>query len=338
MNSRSQPARYTGDIDKTTLEPASEYSQDTQEIDFNGEQHAIWADLYAGIHQPYLLEHICGEFSLGLELLGLDPLHIPTVAHLNERIQPRTGWRIERTAVRYTAANDWYPKFARRIFLITDYLRSRDQMEFTPEPDMFHDIFGHLPYLTQEFYARLEEKFAPAYLKADPEEKEVIKRLAWYSTEFGLVMQDNRFKVFGAGIISGRGELTNTIIEFYRLGRDNVIDFSRPVFEQLWDQFLAHKQDLERIIAGVNRLHQQGQMSSQEAGWNVVRALYQELRIDDGGYLGGEVILAPFDVDTIAKIPKTVYAFNPIFFVCESFEQMAELLDSYLRPIALRKI
>ena len=68
--------------------------------------------------------------------------------------------------MRYTLADDWYQKFAQRIFLITDYLRTRDQMDFTPEPDMFHDIFGHLPYLTLDFYARIEDKFAPAYLKA----------------------------------------------------------------------------------------------------------------------------------------------------------------------------
>jgi len=86
----------------------------------------------------------------------------------------------------------------------------------------------------------------------------------------------------------------------------------------------------------VNDLHQQGQMSSQENGWNVVRALYKKLGISYEGYFGGEVIVAPFDVETIARIPKTVYAFNPIFFVCESFEQMDALLDSYLKPIAMR--
>ena len=159
--------------------------------------------------------------------------HIPTVAHLNDHITPRTGWHIERTVVRYTLADDWYKKFSQRIFLITDYLRSRDQMEFTPEPDMFHDIVGHLPYLTMEFYAHIEDKFAPAYMKATQEEREVIKRLAWYSTEFGLVIEDNRFKVFGAGIISGRAEFANTIMEFYRLSRDNVIDYTGNVFEQI---------------------------------------------------------------------------------------------------------
>jgi len=272
-----------------------------------------------------------------LKLLGLNPRRIPTVAHLNERIQMRTGWRIERTAVRYTLADDWYAKFAKRIFLITDYLRTRDQMEFTPEPDMFHDIFGHLPFLTQEFYARIEDKFAPAYMKATPEEREVIKRLAWYSTEFGIVMEDNRFKVFGAGIISGRRELTHVIMEFYRLGRDNVIDYKGNVFKQLQAHFNKNKRNIHRIINGVNELHQKGQMSSQEQGWNVVLALYDRLDIPRMGSFGGEVILIPFDIDTIARIPKTVYAFNPMLFVCESLEQMDALLDSYLKSISQRE-
>jgi phenylalanine-4-hydroxylase len=336
MTTNQNPPIYTGDIAEQHVDPAHEYSAENQEIDFSSEQHAIWADLFAGIHQPYLLEHLCSEYKVGLELLQLDPHRIPTVVHLNDRITPRTGWHIERTVVRYTLADDWYKKFAQRIFLITDYLRTRDQMEFTPEPDMFHDIFGHLPFLTQEFYARIEDKFAPAYMKATQEEREVIKRLAWYSTEFGLVVQDNRFKVFGAGIISGRKELTRTIMEFYRLGRDNVIDFSKPVFAQLQAHFEANKNNLHRIIDGVNALHTKGQMSSADEGWNVVLSLYRSLGIKQEGMFGGDVIIAPFDIETIARIPKTVYAFNPMLFVCESLEQMDALLDSYLKPIAQR--
>jgi phenylalanine-4-hydroxylase len=336
MTTDQKTPAYTGDIAEQNIDPAREYSTTNQEISFSEDQHSIWADLFAGIHQPYLLEHLCQQWKDGLQMLELDPLHIPTVAHLNDRITSRTGWRIERTVIRYTLADDWYKKFSQRIFLITDYLRSRDQMEFTPEPDMFHDIVGHLPYLTMEFYARIENKFAPAYLKATPEEREVIKRLAWYSTEFGLIMEDNRFKVFGAGIISGRAEFANAIMEFYRLSRDNVINYSEAVFAQLNDLFQAHREDIFRLIDGVNELHRQGQMSSQDQGWNVVHSLYESLGISRDGYFAGEVILAPFDVETIARIPKTVYAFNPIFFVCESFEQMDALLDSYLKPISSR--
>ena len=336
MTMNQNPPSYTGDIAAQHIDPAREYSTENQEIDFTSEQHAIWADLFAGIYQPYLMEHLCQEYRDGFALLELDPNHIPTVAHLNDRITPRTGWHIERTAVRYTLADDWYKKFAQRIFLITDYLRSRDQMEFTPEPDMFHDIFGHLPYLTMNFYARIEDKFAPAYMKATSEEREVIKRLAWYSTEFGLVVEENRFRVFGAGIISGRAEFANAIMEFYRLSRDNVIDYTANVFEQLSEKFHAHKNDVYRIIDGVNDLHRRGQMSSQDEGWNVVHSLYEKLGIAREGIFGGEVILAPFDIPTIAHIPKTVYAFNPIFFVCDSFEQMDAQLNSYLKPIAQR--
>ena len=336
MARNQNPPTYTGDIAEEHVDPAREYSVENQEILFSEDQHAIWSDLFVGIHRPYLLEHICREYIDGLALLQLDPRRIPTIEYLTSRIQPHTGWRIERTVIRYTPADDWYVKFAQRIFLVTDYLRTREQMVFTPEPDMFHDIFGHLPYLTQGFYARIEDKFAPAYVKATQAEREVIKRLAWYSTEFGLVMEDNRIKVFGAGIISGRSELTHTIMEFYRLGRDNVIDYNGNVFEQIQSHFLTHKDDVHRIIAGINELHQQGQMSSQDQGWSVVRALYDKLGIAREGYFGGEVILAPFNVEAIAQIPKTVYAFNPMFFVCESFEQMDALLDSYLKPIALR--
>lgn len=327
---------YTGDIASQSVDKAREYTTGNQEIVFSEEQHAIWAELFAGIYQPHFMEHVCQAYLEGLALLKLDPKRIPTVAHLNAEITPRTGWRVERTVVRYTMADDWYQKFARRIFLVTDYLRTRDQLEFTPEPDMFHDIFGHLPYLTLDFYARIEDKFAPAYMKATQEEREVIKRLAWYSTEFGLVMEDNRFKVFGAGIISGRAEFANTVMEFYRLNRDNVIDFSGDVFAQLVALTEAHQADILRIIEGINQLHLQGEMSSADQGWNVVKRLCAQLGLSQTGYLGGEVILAPFELALIAKIPKTVYAFNPIFFVSESFEQMDAVLDSYLKPITER--
>ena len=91
------------------------------------------------------------------------------------------------------------------------------------------------------------------------------------------------------------------------------------------------------MIDGINRLHAKGEMSSAESGWNVVKNLYDELGIPRKGYFGGEVLLAPFTVEAIAKIPKTVYAFNPVFFVFESFQSLNEVLDSYLAPIAARE-
>lgn len=329
---------YTGEIVDDGKGLREEYTAQDQELEFSEEQHEIWAALYSGIQQPHLTEHICREWHQGMNRLKLAPTMIPTIKHLNKHISPHTGWKVERTAVRYTMADDWYRKFAQRVFLVTDYLRTLEQMAFTPEPDMFHDIFGHLPFLTLDFYARIEDKFAPAYMKATTEEREVIKRLAWYSTEFGLVIEDNRPRVFGAGIISGRAELTNTIMEFYRLDRDDVLDYRRDIYPQICDHFYQNEENVGRIISGINDLHRKGEMSSAESGWNVVKGLYDELGIERKGYFGGEVLLAPFTIDAISKIPKTVYAFNPIFFVFESFSQLDEILDSYLAPISAREI
>ncbi|MGH7484596.1 MAG: hypothetical protein ACREMY_03185 [bacterium] len=115
MTKNQNPPIYTGDIAAERLDGTREYSAENQEIVFSEEQHSIWRDLYTGIHQPYLLEHICREYVHGLELLQLDPQRIPTIEYLNGQIQRQTGWRIERTVVRYTVADNWYVKFAQRI-------------------------------------------------------------------------------------------------------------------------------------------------------------------------------------------------------------------------------
>lgn len=326
----------SGEIASSFIDPAQEYTTANQEITFTAEQHAIWTSLFNGIHQPDLFKHLCREYHIGFSLIDFDPHHIPSLAHLNQKIQPRTGWRVERTAVRYTDADDWYEKFSQRIFLITDYLRTWDQLSFTPEPDMFHDIFGHLPYLTQPFYADIEDKFAPAYQKATQAERDIIKRLAWYSTEFGLIMEGNKIKIFGAGLISGRGELTTVIAEIKRLNRE-LFDPNQDIYSQLCRIFYANQAKIGQLISEINQLHQKGQMSSAENGWTVINEIYKKLGIARSGYLGGNVIIAPFDLNIVAKIPKTVYAMNPIFFVSKSFLNMGQMLDSYLKPIAQRQ-
>src|SRR5262245_15070528 len=105
MTKSQSPAKYTGDIAEQHAEAGSGYTDAIQEISCSGEQHSIWADLFAGIHKSHILEHIFREYIDGLKLLALDPMKIPTVAYLNSQITPRSGWRIERTVVRYTMAD-----------------------------------------------------------------------------------------------------------------------------------------------------------------------------------------------------------------------------------------
>ena len=190
--------------DQTVLDPEAD-------VEFTPEQHDIWKILYAR-QAPQVEKFACREYLEGSGNLGLPADHIPSVQWLNERMTPRTGWRTLRTRVRYSDAVQWYNHFAAREFLITDYVRGRDELDFTPEPDMFHDVFGHLPYFTLPRYAQIQEMFAPAFLRATTDEqRENIKRLAWFSTEFGLIRQDGELKVFGTGLISSKGEMEHVI-------------------------------------------------------------------------------------------------------------------------------
>jgi phenylalanine-4-hydroxylase len=235
--------------DQTIIDPDTD-------VEFSNEQHEIWRTLYAR-QAPQVEKYACREYLLGSKNLGLPQDRIPSVSWLNERITSRTGWRTIRTRVRYSDAVQWYRHFARKEFLITDYVRTADELDFTPEPDMFHDVFGHLPYFTLPEYAEIQEMFAPAFHKAKTdEERENIKRLAWFSTEFGLIRQDGDMKVFGTGLISSKGEMEhvlagNTPVQPFKV--ETIIGFEKAIWsynEQLFvfDGLPALKQELARYF------------------------------------------------------------------------------------------
>lgn len=174
------------------------------------EQDKIWQVLYER-QMPRVEQYACQEYLEGFAILDIPMDRVPDLDYLNQKITPRTGWRAVRTHVRYSDAVPWYQHFARREFLVTDYMRDWSELDFTPEPDMFHDIFGHLPFMVLPAYTELQELFAPAFQAANAEQRENIKRLAWFSTEFGLTKENGAIKVFGTGLISSAGEMENVL-------------------------------------------------------------------------------------------------------------------------------
>lgn len=199
---------------------------------FSDEQHRVWTTLVAR-QLPKVQRHACEAYLEGAELLALSRNRVPTLASLNRVITPRTGWKVLRTSVRYTDAVPWYRAFAGRRFLVTNYIRAPDELDFTPEPDMFHDIFGHLPFMALPRYAALQEMFAPAFQGANAEHREHIKRLAWYSTEFGLIQERGRIKVFGAGLISSSGEMEHALsgtVSLRPFSVENVLSHPKSVW------------------------------------------------------------------------------------------------------------
>jgi phenylalanine-4-hydroxylase len=220
-----------------------------EDIDFTPEQHKTWAELYRR-QVPRVREHASTHYLSGFDELGLPADRIPTLAELNERITPASGWTVVRTDVRYTSSDDWYRFFERHEFLVTNYMRSWEELDWTPEPDMFHDIFGHLPFWMSREYAAIQEMFAPAYFAAaSDEEKENIKRLAWYSTEFGMIREGGKMKVFGTGLMSGGEEFLNAAegrMTYHDFTIENVIGHDKVMYEQHKDLYVVESLDQMR--------------------------------------------------------------------------------------------
>lgn len=226
------------------------------DTEFSPDQRRAWGELCRR-QRPRVERHACREYLEGLVRLDLPDDDIPSIEFLNARITPATGWRAVRTTVRYSDAVDWYNQFARKHFLVTDYMRGWHELDFTPEPDMFHDIFGHLPFMTLPAYAELEELFAPAFLRADERQREAVKRLAWYSTEFGLIREDGELKLFGAGLISSAAETDRVFageVPVLPFRCEDIVPHEKAVWEYNHQLFVAesldhYKDELGRYFA-----------------------------------------------------------------------------------------
>ncbi|MEK7253058.1 MAG: hypothetical protein AAB198_07415 [Actinomycetota bacterium] len=219
-----------------------------EDIEFTPEQNKTWAELYRR-QVPRIEEHASALYLEGFRLLQLPSEGVPSLDQLNTKITPASGWTIVRTDVRYTDSDEWYRYFDRHEFLITNYMRSWEELDWTPEPDMFHDIFGHLPFFMLRRYAELQEMFAPAYHAAVSDaEKENIKRLAWYSTEFGMIREGGKMKVFGTGLMSGGEEFLNAAegrMNYHEFSVDNVIGHDKVLYEQHQDLYVI--ESLEQL-------------------------------------------------------------------------------------------
>src|SRR5688500_350167 len=122
---------------------------------YSQEQQAVWRELYA--RQMKLLPgRAADEFLTGLESLALDQERIPALADVSRKLHAATGWRVARTPG-LLDAHDFFSHLARRVFPCTDYVRSREVLDYTPAPDCFHDIFDHTPMILHQRFAAISQ-------------------------------------------------------------------------------------------------------------------------------------------------------------------------------------
>lgn len=177
---------------------------------YSPEEHQIWCDLYDA-QFPNMEKYACDEFFNGIEALDLHSNGIPNFELLNEKLFALTGWKI--IAVEGLIPDyEFFLLLANRIFPAGHFIRSREQFEYISEPDIFHDVFGHVPLLTNPIFADYMAAYGEGGLRAT--EFDTLKELArlyWYTVEFGLIKTQNGIKVYGAGILSSPKETVFSI-------------------------------------------------------------------------------------------------------------------------------
>ncbi len=199
---------------------SADYTCTQNYLQYTTADHDIYRRLYE--RQTAVLPGLaCDEFVAALPSLGGKD-HIPRFDEINSRLRPATGWEVVAVPGLIPEV-PFFTLLANRKFPVTDWIRSPQEFDYIVEPDVFHDLFGHVPLLFNSVFADYVQRYGQGGLKAHQLGAcEQLSRLYWYTIEFGLIAQANGLRAYGAGILSSSGELNfaATSPEPYRIQLD----------------------------------------------------------------------------------------------------------------------
>lgn len=178
-------------------------------VDYTSEEHRIWQDIHqrlATMHET----HACKIYLLGKKELALSGQILPQLKHLSDRLKKSHGVRIV-PAEGLLSPREFFAYLSKRIMPCTQFLRHGSDPEYTPEPDIVHDVIGHLPPLMNAEYAELMQLIGLGVRDADHSEMQRWERLYWFAIEFGLILEKEELKIFGAGLLSSYGEMQHSL-------------------------------------------------------------------------------------------------------------------------------
>ena len=178
---------------------------------YTREDYKVWEILF-----NKRLENLQGivaeEFLVALDDLNFKAEKIPNFVEINNILKNRTGWRIK-TVPNISPPEEFFSFLSMKKFTATCWLRSIDQIDYLEEPDMFHDVFAHVPLLSNKDYTNFFKEMGEIAMSVieDPKKLERLQRIYWFTIEFGLIKKNNGFKIYGAGIISSDEESKNAL-------------------------------------------------------------------------------------------------------------------------------
>lgn len=173
-------------------------------IPYSEEEHSVWSDLYA--RQIRIIEdRVCQPFLDGLDMLKLPSERIPQPAEVSAVLRKRTGWEVAPVPALINF-DRFFKLLSEKRFPAASFIRSRDDMDYLQEPDIFHEIFGHATMLTHQAFADFTEAYGKAGVRASKEDRVFLARLYWFTVEFGLLQTPRGIRICGGGIASSPGE------------------------------------------------------------------------------------------------------------------------------------
>ena len=251
------PLRRPAHVGDDWLEP--------RQRDYSSDEHAIWNALFER-QMDILPGRACSAFFAGLQKLHLNRGGVPEFAQLSEQLGALTGWSVVPVPM-LIPDHVFFWHLANRRFPAGNFIRSRDNFDYIQEPDVFHDVFGHVPLLTDPVFADYMQEYGRAGWKAMRYNRlKTLGALYWYTVEFGLMLESGDLRIYGAGILSGPREAifalegrspNRVMLSVDRVMRtDYVIDDLQPtyfVIESFADLFhQTVERDFDRLYRSLN--------------------------------------------------------------------------------------
>lgn len=178
-------------------------------IHYTAEENAVWRDLITR-QVPMLPGRACPPWIDALHEMNFPMERIPQLTEVSDVLRAHTGWAVAPVPA-LIGFSEFFGLLANRQFPVATFIRSREDFDYIQEPDIFHEVFGHAPPLTDRRFAAFVEAYGKTGLAADPKDHAMLARLFWFTVEFGLVQTAEGVRAYGSGIMSSPGELTYAV-------------------------------------------------------------------------------------------------------------------------------
>lgn len=178
-------------------------------VAYTADENAVWQELIT--RQLKIVQgRACDEYMQGLELLNLPKDRVPQCKEVSAVLKKATGWQLEPVPA-LISFDRFFSLLADRRFPAATFIRSRQEIDYLQEPDIFHEIFGHCPLLTNPAYAEFTHMYGKLGLAASPPDRVLLARLYWFTIEFGLLQTPAGLRIYGGGILSSMNETVYSV-------------------------------------------------------------------------------------------------------------------------------